>query len=221
MKYTKSQIIEALTDPTIRSVGGGVSYPDDFIAEVLLYYDKSGNRAETARKFGINEKTVAAWAEKINVYLRKLYKKRADEAMVRQVVTTPEDVREQELKMKARHERNVAQLGSTLSKVESEMYKMSSSVLLEMINDLLEAKDEMSPSQKIGLMNTMLKLKGDSITSAKEINKRMFSYLIDQIVGYLISMFEQGKLQCADGLQEQDVFVELDRIKNMAFVDDD
>lgn len=215
----RQDIIDALFDGDKRS--DAYRYSTDFIVNVLFEYDKSRNMAAVARKFDVNVKSVAKWVEKKELYIKKKYEENALAILNMDKEVTAEDLSRQELELESRRKDNMVKMGKTLEAVESKFYEMSASAIYDMVNHLLVNMESMSDGQKIQFLNTMLKVKGDSVASAKEINRKMYQFLISQIVGFLVKMFEQGKLECKNGLTRDGLFIELDNIKNMALMDAD
>lgn len=215
----KKDIIDALFDGDKKSKV--YRYDTDFIIRVIFDYDKTRNMASTARKFGVDVKTVSSWIDRTEIYLRKKYEQNAMEILNSTNPISKEDLNEQEIQLANRRKENVAKLGKSLEAIESSFYEMSSSAIYDVTNNIIAGLNDMTDSQKIQFLNTMIKVKGESVTSAKEINRRMYHYLIGQIVSFLVKMLENGKLECKNGLTREGLFMELDNIKRIALMDSD
>lgn len=219
---TENQYRQDIIDCLLSKDNKGSSafqYDTDFILRVLMDYDRSRNMSATARKHGVNVKTVGNWVDKMEIYFRKKYEENAIEILNLDKPVSADDLTQQEIALTNKRKENLTKLGKSLEAIESSFYEMSSSAIYDMINHLLTNMDTMSDGQKIQFLNTMIKVKGESVASAKEINRRMYNYLIGQIVAFLVKMLEQDKLECKNGLTREGLFIELDNIKRIALMD--
>lgn len=215
----KKRVIDALLDPNKKSLT--TRYEIEFIVQCLLDWERDKNYSRVAKKYNVNVKTITSWAERLKDYYAKQYQKNAEQITNLDRPVEGDDIVAQNYALDKARRENIKKLGGNIESIEQNFYDLSASALYDMMNDIMSNTDSLTASQKISFISTMLKMKGESLQSAKELNKRLYNFFVNKLSEYIVRMIEQDKLQCVNGLTPEGLFMELENIKRVTLMETD
>jgi len=170
----KNRVVRALVGDETKPLQS--KYSLDFIVECLMDWERDKNYTRVSKKYNINVKTITNWAERLQAFYQAQYQKKASEIQEFNKPVSSKELKEAEYALQHAREQNIRRLGGTLEAIEHNLYDMAASALYDSINDIQGNFDQLTESQKIQFMNTLLKMKGDSVKVAKELNRRLYKY---------------------------------------------